>query len=79
VTDDRHSLEPESPQDEIQKEIKRRRRQARWNAFLTPMITLASIVISVGFLMFFIRACQERFPTGPRFYQGPKKPFPPAG
>lgn len=71
--------EPEPPQDEIQQEINRRRRQARWNAFLTPMITLASIVISIGLLMFFIRTCQERFPAAPRFRQASPKPFPSNG
>ena len=66
-------LEPEQPHDEIQEEIKRRRQQARWNAFLTPIITLASIVISIGLLMFFIRTCQQRFPAAPRFNDAPKK------
>jgi len=69
-------LEPDQPHDEIQEEIKRRRQQARWNAFLTPIITLASIVISIGLLMFFIRTCQQRFPAAPRFYDAPKKPSP---
>ena len=36
--------------------------RARWQAFLTPIITLASIVASVGFLMFILRACKDRFP-----------------
>lgn len=67
-------LETEPPRDEIQEEIQRRRQQARWNAFLTPIITLASIVISIGLLMFFIKTCQERFPAAPRFYEAPKKP-----
>ncbi|MDP2603739.1 MAG: hypothetical protein Q8S00_14270 [Deltaproteobacteria bacterium] len=39
-----------------------KRRRARWSAFWTPFITLASIVISVGVLMFFARTCRERFP-----------------
>jgi len=70
------ALEPEPPHDEIQEEIQRRRQQARWNAFLTPIITLASIVISIGLLMFFIKTCQERFPAAPRFYEAPKRPSP---
>jgi len=72
-------LQTEQPRDEIQEEIRRRQQQARWNAFLTPMITLASIVISIGLLMFFIRTCQERFPEAPRFYETPKRPSPPKG
>lgn len=43
-------------------ELRVERRRARWQAFWTPFITLASIVISVGMLMYFARACRERFP-----------------
>jgi hypothetical protein len=43
-------------------ELSEERRRARWNAFWTPFITLASIVGSVGLLMFFARTCQERLP-----------------
>lgn len=43
-------------------ELREERRRARWQAFWTPFITLASIVASVGLLMFFARACRERFP-----------------
>jgi hypothetical protein len=43
-------------------EIREERRRARWSAFWTPFITLASIVGSVGLLMFLVRACQERLP-----------------
>jgi hypothetical protein len=55
----------ETPDKEVIDEIKRRRRRERWSAFLTPFITLASIVVSVGVLMFFIKACQQRFPQSP--------------
>jgi hypothetical protein len=43
-------------------ELREERRRARWSAFWTPFITLASIVSSVGLLMFFVRACQDRLP-----------------
>lgn len=46
-------------------EIKEERRRERWNAFFTPFITLASIVASVGMLMFLIKTCSERFPQAP--------------
>jgi len=72
-------IEAEPPRDDIEEEIRRRRQQARWNAFFTPIITLASIVISIGLLMFFIRTCQERFPVAPRFKDAPKKPSPANG
>ena len=55
----------ETPDKDVIEEIKRRRRRERWNAFLTPFITLASIVVSIGVLMFFMKACQERFPQSP--------------
>lgn len=48
----KHSLE----------ELLEERRRARWSAFWTPFITLASIVVSVGMLMFFARTCRERLP-----------------
>ncbi len=50
---------------EAVEEMKRRRRRERWSAFLTPFITLASVVLSIGLLMFFMKACQERFPQSP--------------
>jgi hypothetical protein len=52
------------PTNQDLEEIKRERRRERWKAFFTPIIALGSIVVSVGLLMFFIRACQERFPEG---------------
>lgn len=52
-------------------ELREERRRARWSAFWTPFITLASIVSSVGLLMFLIRACQDRLPF-------PLQPGPPA-
>ena len=45
--------------------FKAKRRRERWNAFLTPFITLTSIVVAVGLTMSMIKACQERFPSGP--------------
>jgi len=55
----------DTPNKEVVEAIKRKRRRERWNAFLTPFITLASIVVSIGVLMFFMKACQERFPQSP--------------
>ncbi len=56
-------------------EIKRKRRRERWKAFLTPFITLASVVVSIGLLMFFMKACQERFPQNPLLKQrSPSRP-----
>ena len=52
----------EHPSKEFLDELKSRRRRVRWRALLTPLITLTSIVASVGFLMFILRACKERFP-----------------
>lgn len=48
------------PPDPLLEEAKRERRRERWKAFLTPMITLGSIVVSIGMLMFLIRSCQEQ-------------------
>ena len=53
-------------------ELREERRRARWSAFGTPFITLASIVSSVGLLMFLIRACQDRLPFP--LQQGPPAP-----
>ena len=62
-------------------DYKAERRRRRWGYVLTPFITLASIVFSVGMLMFFGKACQDRIPadaplrTSPLFkqYQQPRK------
>jgi hypothetical protein len=51
--------------DEQLEERKARRRRERWNAFLTPFITLASIVVSVSLLMYLIKSCGERNPQNP--------------
>jgi hypothetical protein len=56
--------------EEAIEQIKRKRRRERWSAFLTPLITLASIVLSIGLLMFFMKACQERFPQSRFLKQG---------
>jgi hypothetical protein len=66
----------DQPSPEFVEEIKRRRRRERWSAFLTPIITLASVVISIGFMMFFIRTCEQRFPRNPLF---PQPGAPPPG
>jgi hypothetical protein len=54
--------------------MKRRRRRERWWAFLTPLITLGSLVISIGLLMFSIRACGERLPYPKPFSPGGSRP-----
>jgi hypothetical protein len=62
-------------------EYKSERRRERWGYFLTPFFTIASIVVSVGMLMFFGKACQDRIPadaplrTAPMFkqYHQPQK------
>jgi hypothetical protein len=62
-------------------DIKSERRRERWSYFLVPFFTIASIVVSVGMLMFFGKACQERIPadaplrTAPIFkqYNRPQK------
>ena len=53
-------------------ELRARRRRERWSAFLTPLITLTSIVVSVSLLMFFIKTCSERYPQNPG---GPRLPI----
>jgi hypothetical protein len=56
-------------------EYKAERRRERWGYFLMPFFTIASIVVSVGMLMFFGKACQDRIPadaplrTAPMFKQ----------
>lgn len=56
-------------------DYKAERRRRRWGYVLTPFFTLASIVVSVGMLMFFGKACQDRIPadaplrTSPLFKQ----------
>jgi hypothetical protein len=62
-------------------DYKAERRRQRWGYVLMPFFTLASIVVSVGMLMFFGKACQDRIPadaplrTSPLFkqYQQPRK------
>jgi hypothetical protein len=44
-------------------EHKSERRRQRWGYFLMPFFTIASIVVSVGMLMFFGKACQDRIPA----------------
>lgn len=52
-------------------EWKAQRRRERWNAFLTPLITLGSIVVSVGMLMYLIKSCGERSPQAPTIMPRP--------
>src|ERR687893_162354 len=62
-------------------DYKAERRRRRWGYVLMPFFTLASIVVSVGMLMFFGKACQDRIPadaplrTAPLFkqYNQPQK------
>jgi hypothetical protein len=62
-------------------EYKAERRRERWGYFLMPFFTIASIVVSVGMLMFLGKACQDRIPadaplrTAPMFkqYHQPQK------
>jgi hypothetical protein len=54
-------VDPPSPK-KTSEELGEERRRVSWNAFWTPFITLASIVSSVGLLMFFAKTCQERVP-----------------
>jgi len=62
-------------------ELRAERRLARWSAFWTPFITLASLVGSVGLLMFLAQTCRERFPQlSPPHTAAPigDRPAPPA-
>jgi hypothetical protein len=61
-------------------EMKARRRRERWSAFLTPFITLMSIVLSVSLLMYLIKSCGERNPQSPGVPRVPiqRMPNPPA-
>jgi hypothetical protein len=40
-------------------EIKAERRRERWKAFLTPWITMGSIVASVAMIMALIKSCRD--------------------
>ncbi|OGQ81549.1 MAG: hypothetical protein A3F90_08390 [Deltaproteobacteria bacterium RIFCSPLOWO2_12_FULL_60_19] len=64
--------QPKSPEE--LEALKAKRRQERWSAFLTPFITLASIVISISLLMFFIKTCSERHPQRPGIPRTPMQP-----
>jgi hypothetical protein len=66
----------DQPLPEFAEEFKRRRRRERWSAFLTPLITLASFVVSIGLLMFVIRTCDQRVPHNPLFQQRGARPPP---
>ena len=57
-------------------ELKAQRRRERWSAFLTPLITLTSIVVSVSLLMYFIKTCSERNPQNPGIQRPPIQPAP---
>jgi hypothetical protein len=58
-------------------QLKARRCRERWSAFLTPLITLTSIVVSVSLLMFFIKTCSERSPQNLAIPRPPIQPAPP--
>ncbi|MEK6601078.1 MAG: hypothetical protein AABZ09_04270 [Candidatus Binatota bacterium] len=45
--------------------LKAKRRRERWQAFLIPLITLGSIVVSVGMVMYMLKSCSGRFPQMP--------------
>jgi hypothetical protein len=64
----------DQPSLEFVEEFKRRRRRERWSAFLRPLITLASIVVSIGFLMFILRTCDQRVPRSEGLQQGNARP-----
>jgi len=58
-------------------EIQAERRRQRWGYFWTPFITMASIVSSIGMLMFLVKSCEEKNlpgfivpPTSPLHRQG---------
>jgi hypothetical protein len=55
------TVDKPSPKKSLE-ELREERRRARWSAFWTPFITLTSIVVSVGLLMFLLRACRDRLP-----------------
>lgn len=59
--------EPPQTLEDIQAE----RRRRRWGYFLTPFIAMASIVFSIGMLMFFGKSCQERIPEDAPFRTNP--------
>ena len=63
-------MTPEEKEERLA-ELREMRRRERWSAFLRPLITLASIVISVSLLMYMIKSCGERNPQGP----GPRLPI----
>ena len=46
----------------ILEELRAERRRERWKAFLTPLITMASLVGSVALVMYMLKSCSERFP-----------------
>jgi hypothetical protein len=58
------------PPPELLEEMKRRQRRQRWSAFLTPLITLGSVVGSIGLLMFFLRTCGAPLPHNAPLTQG---------
>jgi hypothetical protein len=66
----------DQPLPEFVEELKRRRRHERRSAFLTPLITLASIVVSIGLLMFIVRTYEQRVPHNPLFQQRGARPPP---
>ena len=66
--------QPKSPEE--LEALRAKRRQERWSAFLTPFITLASIVIAVSLAMYFIKTCSDRQPQRPGIQRTPTQPPP---
>jgi len=54
-------------------EIQAERRRQRWGYFWTPFITMASIVSSIGMLMFLVKSCEEK--NLPGFIVPPTSPL----
>lgn len=57
--------------------LKAKRRRERWQAFLSPLITLGSIVVSVGMIMYMLKSCSERSGQPPALQPRPFQPAPP--
>lgn len=60
----------------ILEELRAQRRRKRWQAFLTPLITLTSIVASVAMLMYMLKSCSQAPPRMPTIRQVPPAPPP---
>lgn len=47
-------------EDPIEEQIRERRRRERWQAFLTPIIVMGSVVGSVAMIMALVKTCSDR-------------------